>query len=68
MVNKMKSKQKEILSIFDGLSPEKKQALLYFAEWLSEEDELSSEETLALACGKEQFTKGEYVFLEDIKR
>jgi len=64
----MKSTQKEILSIFDELTPEKKQALLYFAEWLSEEDELSPEEILALARGKEQFTKGEYVFLDDIKR
>ncbi len=64
----MKSPQKEILSIFDELTPEKKQALLYFAEWLSEEDELSPEEILSLARGKEQFTKGEYVFLDDIKR
>ncbi|MGC9314580.1 MAG: hypothetical protein ACP5G4_02995 [bacterium] len=62
----MKSTQKEILSIFDELTPEKKQALLYFAEWLSEEDELTPEEILALARGKEQFAKGEYVFLEDI--
>jgi hypothetical protein len=63
----MEPTRQSILEILDNLPPEKTKALFYFAEWLNEEEELSPEEIIALARGKEQFKKGEFAFFEDLR-
>ena len=60
--------RQSIINILDDLPPEKTKALFYFAEWLQEEDEITPNEIVALARGRDQFKKGEYVFFEDVKR
>ena len=64
----MFSTKQSIIDILDELPPGKRKALFYFAEWLSEENELTPEELLAPSRGKKQFEKGDYAFFEDIKR
>ena len=64
----MSSTKQNIIDIFDELPPGKRKVLLYFAEWLSEENELTPEELLTLSRGKKQFEDGDYVFFEDVKR
>ena len=64
----MDTVKEELLTVLDEISQEKLMVLLRFAKWLSEEDELTSEELSALSRGEEQFDRGEYVFFNELKR
>ncbi len=64
----MDAVKEEFLTVLEEMPQEKINILLRFAEWLSEEDELTPDEMAALSKGEEQFDKGEYVFFSDIKR
>ncbi len=60
--------KKEFLTVLEDMPQEKINILLRFAEWLSEDDELTPEEMTALSRGEEQFDRGDYVFFSEIKR
>jgi hypothetical protein len=64
----MKDTKQNLIRVIEGLPVEKLEVLYRFAEWLDEDNNLSPRELKAILQGKEQFKKGEYVFLEEIRR
>ena len=64
----MSSVKQELTGVLDELSNEKLKMLWYFAQFLTETDELSAKEIAALNRGVEQFEKGEHVLFDEIRR
>jgi hypothetical protein len=67
--NKVSAVKQELRKLVGDLSEDESRILLKFAEWLTEQkEELTDKELAILNKGKEQVTKGDFVWWRDVKR
>jgi|YelNatPaOPRAMG01_1025707.scaffolds.fasta_scaffold311996_2 hypothetical protein len=64
----MKIEKKKLDAVLERLSEDKTEIVFKFAEWLSEDDELTSKEVDLLRKAENQIKRGEYVEWRKIKR
>ena len=64
----MKIEKKKLDAVLERLSEDKTEIVFKFAEWLSEDDELTSKEVDLLRKAENQTKRGEYVEWRKIKR